>query len=95
MAEYHVGCGIAAIYAGTLNKRGDMWVHKSNVTDEAVMAVMQHMYFELPEGEKKFAYAIKANDGKYLRLMLEVSDECPEWAKDVLDGKDSDHHDTV
>lgn len=92
MAEYHVGCGISAIYAGTLNKKKNMWLHKSNVTDEAVMAVMQHMYFKLSEGEKKYAYAIKANDGKYLRLMLEVSDECPEWAKDVLGGKDGDHH---
>ena len=42
MAQYHVGCGLTAIYAGTLNKKGDMWLHKSNVTDEAFNAVAQY-----------------------------------------------------
>lgn len=42
MAEYHVGCGITAIYAGTLNKNKTMWVNKSNVTDEAFTAVAQY-----------------------------------------------------
>ena len=42
MAEYHVGCGITGIYAGTLNKKGDMWLNKSNVTDEAFNAVAQY-----------------------------------------------------
>ncbi len=43
MAEYHVGCGIVGIYAGTLNKKGTMWVNKSNVTDEAINAVAQFL----------------------------------------------------
>lgn len=43
MAEYHVGCGITGIYAGTLNKKGDMWANKSNVTDEAMRAVAQFL----------------------------------------------------
>lgn len=42
MAEYHVGCGIMGIYAGTLSKKGDMWLHKSEVTDEAFNAVAQY-----------------------------------------------------
>ena len=42
MAEYHVGCGITAIWAGTLNKKGDMWLHKSDVTNEAFSAVAQY-----------------------------------------------------
>jgi len=42
MAEYHVGCGITAIYAGTLNKNKTMWVNKSDVTDEAFDAVAQY-----------------------------------------------------
>ena len=42
MANYHVGCGITAIYAGTLNKKGDMWLHKSDVTNEAFNAVAQY-----------------------------------------------------
>lgn len=43
MANYHVGCGITGIFAGTLNKKGDMWVNKSDVTDEAVSAVAQFL----------------------------------------------------
>ena len=85
MAEYHVGCGAFSIYAGTLNKKGDMWLHKSDVTKEAINAVIGHMYFEIPEGENSFAYAVRLNDGKYARLKIEVSDDCPEWAKDVLE----------
>ena len=42
MAEYHIGCGIFAIYAGTLNKKGNMWLHKSDVTNEAFDAVAQY-----------------------------------------------------
>lgn len=42
MAEYHVGCGITAIFAGTLNGKMDRWVHKSEVTDEAFKAVAQY-----------------------------------------------------
>ena len=43
MAEYHVGCGIAGIYAGTLNKNGNLWINRSDVTDEAVNAVAQYL----------------------------------------------------
>ena len=42
MAEYHVGCGITAIFAGTLNKKGTEWLNKSDVTDEAFSAVAQY-----------------------------------------------------
>ena len=42
MAEYHVGCGITGIYAGTLNKKKDRWSNKSDVTDEAFKAVAQY-----------------------------------------------------
>lgn len=40
--EYHVGCGITGIYAGVLNKKGDMWLHKSDVTEEAFHALAQY-----------------------------------------------------
>lgn len=43
MAEYHVGCGLFEIYAGTLNKSGDNWMDKSVVTDEAVSAVALYL----------------------------------------------------
>lgn len=42
MAEYHVGCGMAGIYAGMLNKQGTEWLNKSEVTEEARMAVAQY-----------------------------------------------------
>ena len=42
MANYHVECGILGIYAGTLNKKGTMWLHKSDVTNEAFNAVAQY-----------------------------------------------------
>lgn len=46
MAAYHVGCGITAIWAGTLNKAGDKWSNKSEVTDEACSAVAQWLLQE-------------------------------------------------
>ena len=89
MAQYHVGCGIAGIYAGTLKKSGDEWMNKSDVTIEAIIAVVQHMYFQIPEGENAFAYGFRMRDGRYVMLKVEASDECPEWAKDKL-GRDKE-----
>ena len=54
MAEYHVGCGFAGIYAGTINPKSETWRNKSDVTNEAINAVVQHMYFQIPEGENFF-----------------------------------------
>ena len=64
MAEYHVGCGITGIFAGILNKRGDMWLNKSDVTNEAIAAVAQYLL----ENEKamKFNY-----HGKRYMLAIE------------------------
>lgn len=85
MAEYHVGCGIAGIYAGTLKpKKRDEWLNKSDVTKEAIEAVLGYMYFKIPEGEAAFAYGFKMRDGNYARLKVEVSDHCPEWAKEAM-----------
>ena len=64
MANYHVGCGIAGIYAGTLNKKGDMWVNKSDVTDEAINAVAQFLLEH--EEAMEFNY-----QGKRYRLAVE------------------------
>lgn len=49
MAEYHVGCGMAEIYAGTLNKKRDMWLHKSDVTKEALNSVFDYLYIHEAE----------------------------------------------
>lgn len=54
MAEYHVGCGVAAIYAGRLNKSKTMWLDKSDVTDEATSAVALYLLTE--EKEMLFKY---------------------------------------
>jgi hypothetical protein len=64
MSNYHVGCGITEIYAGTLNKSGNMWVNKSIVTDEAYRAVAQYC-IEHNEG-MEFNYK-----GKRYRLCVE------------------------
>lgn len=50
--EYHVGAGVFGnIYAGTLtapNKSGlQMWRNRSDVTDEAINAVMEHFRTKL------------------------------------------------
>ena len=51
MAEYHVGCGTFAIYAGTLNSRNkNMWKDKTECTDEALCAVRDYMVQELLGG---------------------------------------------
>ena len=78
MAEYHVGCGAFEIYAGTLNKSGSLWRNKSKVTNEAINAVPSYMYLRVPEDDNRFAYGFKMKDGKYVRLMVEVSDKCPD-----------------
>lgn len=68
MATYHVGAGIAGIYTGTLNKKGNMWINKSDVTDEAMGAVAQHLLFN--GGEFHFNY-----HGEWYRLCVEKLDK--------------------
>ena len=92
MPEYHVGCGIAGIYAGTVNKKGDEWLQKSDVTQEAIMAVIEHMYFEIRNGENAYALATKMHNGDYVRLTIEKSKTCPEWAKEVLENGNSSNN---
>ena len=57
MAEYHVGCGLfGTIYAGTMMKQRkdglQLWRSKSNVTDEAVSAVLSHFITEMERSDK-------------------------------------------
>lgn len=70
MAEYHVGCGAFAIYAGTLNSRNkNLWQNKSEVTDEAVSAVAQYLLLE--SKSMRFGYKGK----KYKLCVVEADDE--------------------
>lgn len=68
MADYHVGCGIAGIYAGTLKKSNDRWLNKSCVTNEALSAVAQYLLFA--DKEYRFNY----ND-KWYAMRIEVIDD--------------------
>lgn len=75
MADYHVGCGITGIFAGTLNSRNkNLWQNKSSVTDEAIDAVRDYMRSELKDGEIKRAYEWTLKKGGKVRLILEVAD---------------------
>lgn len=67
--EYHVGCGAFAIYAGVLNKNKDMWLRKSNVTDEAFVAVAQYCI------EHNEALTFEYNGKNYKLSVSEVKHE--------------------
>lgn len=58
MAEYHVGCGLFGIYAGILNKKGDKWHAKTEVTKEALESVAQFLLFN----NKEFNFSFNEND---------------------------------
>lgn len=58
MAEYHVGCGLAGIYAGTMKKNGFEWLNKSCVTNEALDSVAQYLLEN--SKEVRFNYRGKA-----------------------------------
>ena len=72
MAEYHVGCGAFAIYAGTLNsKNKNLWQNKSEVTGEAACAVAQYllqenktMRFEYKGRKYKLCVVAAAEEGE-------------------------------
>ncbi len=70
MAEYHVGCGAFAIYAGTLNKNKTMWKNKSDVTEEALDSVFTYLYQE----EKDFYCRLGEQKYKLTIVKVEESD---------------------
>lgn len=72
MAEYHVGCGVFGIFAGTLNKSKTMWRQKSDVTEEAINSVA---YYLLEHSEKvSFTYRAK----KYVMMVVEYKEDTNE-----------------
>ena len=77
MAEYHVGCGLAAIYAGTVKKNGYEWLNRTECTDEAINAVCEYMVSKCLGGyscEKgtKGGFTWDLKDGRTVRLMVEI-----------------------
>ena len=79
MAEYHVGCGMFGnIYAGTMaSPRKDglqMWRNKSDVTSEAVEAVMGHFIMEMERDDKnKIQKSRGVRGSKTLKVTFELS----------------------
>ena len=68
MTEYHVGLGLAGIYAGT--KKNDYeWRNKSDVTKEALCAVAAY----LQEHRKEFRFTL--GDVKYRLTVEEIKEE--------------------
>lgn len=78
MAEYHVGCGAFAIYAGTLNsKNKTLWQNKTECTDEALEAVRDYMVQELLGGLEcskadSAAYEWTLKDGRTVQLRVTI-----------------------
>ena len=78
MAEYHVGCGLFGnIYAGTYappRKDGlQAWRNKSEVTREAVEAVMGHFITEMERDDKskiQKAWGVRGN--RTLKVTFEL-----------------------
>ena len=69
MAEYHVGCGAFAIYAGTLKaKNKNLWQNKTECTDEAINAVRDYMVQKLLGGFD----CGKANTSGYERTLKDA-----------------------
>ena len=67
MAQYHVGCGIAAIYAGIKYNDGT-WKSKSTVTDEVIGAAAQFLL----ETKQNFTFTV---NGKRYRLSVSEIEE--------------------
>ena len=75
MSEYHVSAGLFGIYAGRINKKGDKWLEKSNVTEECFHAVRDYLVMEYEEKKLSQAgFEWKRKDGKIIELMVSIKD---------------------
>lgn len=78
MADYHVGCGAFAIYAGILNARNkNIWRNKTECTDEAIDAVRDYMVRECLGGfdcskAKSGGWSWKLKDGRTVELIVSI-----------------------
>lgn len=75
MAEYHIGNSpiTNTIYAGTLNKAKTMWQNKSDVTEEALACVRDHLFQHAKdEGKPEFGYEWTLKDGRRVQLIVKV-----------------------
>ena len=75
MTEYHVGCGFAGIYAGTVKPNGHEWRNKSCVTDEAISAVRDWLMGEfIKDGKTEGGYTWRTKDGREVYLRISVTE---------------------
>ena len=79
MAEYHVGCGAFAIYAGTLNKNKTLWQNKTECTDEAIEAVRDYMVKDCLGGfdcskAVSSGYEWDLQDGRIVELRVSINE---------------------
>ena len=73
MSKYHVSAGAFGIYAGRINKKGDKWIEKSEVTDEALCAVRDYLYDQaIVEGKAVWGYEWDRKDGKVVELIVKI-----------------------
>jgi len=72
MADYHVGCGIAGIYAGVLRKNGHEWKDKTCVTEEALEAVRDWLLEEKRPEDERYGYCWRKPDGEEVWLTVTV-----------------------
>ena len=77
MAEYHVGCGAFAIYAGTLNRKNkNLWQNKTECTDEALRAVRDYLVKECLGGlhgdKTSGGYEWTLEDGRVVKLLVSI-----------------------
>ena len=87
MAEYHIGQGLAGIYAGTLKPHKNPnkpieWKDKTLVTDEAVETVRDWMVFDFLGGfdcskGTQGGYSWKLKDGRTVKLLVSIEKEVP------------------
>ena len=81
MTDYHVGCGLAAIYAGTLNSSDrSRWSKKSDVTEEAILAVRDYMVDDCLGGTqcdkaKSGGYQWTLKDGRTVELRIAIKEK--------------------
>ena len=79
MSEYHVGCGLAGIYVGTLKKNGTEWQNKSLVTDEAERAVLDWYLMNMEKGKNIFGYEWEMKDGRIVSLIAQIKEVKNDW----------------
>lgn len=73
--EFHVGIGEISdtIYAGTLMRNGTVWKDRSDVTDEAIAAVRDHLMQKAKaDGLETYGHSWKLKDGGKVQLIVRI-----------------------